>query len=192
MEGKKRAAGVVIYAVVNRALVAVLPRRASYDPEKNMAPQSFAGALQVTAHGGVKESEDVIDGLRREAREEIGIGGNIFCKKNMEVLSIVNKPEKEVITYGLVVPIEFVKNVRFSLATDGYVLLRREQVSEIIPLNTNDKPGVPHEFLAMFQDEIDAISKGFEIFASKQQVAELVKRPVFHHSIGTPLSQLRR
>lgn len=70
---KKRSVGLLVITHVNSiGLVAVLQRRGEFNHE-TMAPETYSGACQLTAHGKVEVGEFFVDALLREVREELGL-----------------------------------------------------------------------------------------------------------------------
>lgn len=170
-DNKKRAVGLVILTKIPAmgGLVAVLQRRGKFNHEK-MGPESRPGGCQVTCHGKLEESESFLEALQRELSEELGelFRAVLFFDQNWEsFIKIVDihDPEKDIITYGMLVKCEILKFVRFGPSTGGFEFVTCEGVDKIRNLNEFDKRiGVTDlNTIAMFPDEIKAVQKAFEV-----------------------------
>ncbi len=169
----KRSVGLVVMvrmpdqsASVGHRVMACLQRRGSFNHEK-MAPENFPGCLQVTCHGKLEDREDFYDALVRELREELGgnFAEDYVLGYHGQVLIETKTADKEVITFGTLVPIDFIRDlVRLDPDTGGLVYLSALQVDSLVTITDSMKQLGPNGLLAMFPDEIEAVKKGFEIF----------------------------
>ncbi len=168
---KKKSVGIQLLAKSNDSLVAILQVRSKWNSEKNVV-ETWPGACQVTVHGKLEEGEDFMGALLREIEEELGdevatILRNLAKEKSFEILINDDHPEKQVITYGVIVD-ESVLHILTSRAKSstfgGFKIIRREGVDKIIDLRTIDKTtGVTDaNTIAMFPDEKEAVLVAFE------------------------------
>ena len=136
-----------------------------------MGPETRPGGCQVTVHGNLEAGESFVDGLRRELTEELGIRFQraIFNRslEDLELLVDDDHPDKEVVTYGMVVGPEVLSLVCFGPSTGGFDFVTCNGVDNIRNLKEFDsKIGVTDlTIVAMFPDEIIAVRKAFEVFS---------------------------
>ena len=71
MINKKKSVGIILIGKTAGELMAILQVRGVWNQEKN-APESYAGACQVTVHGKLEEGEDFMQALWLEMTEELG------------------------------------------------------------------------------------------------------------------------
>lgn len=168
----KRSVGLIVMTQIpGGKLVAVLQRRGSFNTEK-MAPESYPNCLQVTCHGGVKEDESFEFGLEREIVEELG---EVFAAKLKNWGNWLDEPavrfrnkKKEIATYGVFVPSEWLPLIRLGPDTGGLVYVAAKQVKEIVKITDEMKANGP-EFartMAMFKDDIGALKTCFKFFGN--------------------------
>ena len=155
----------------SEVLMAVLQRRGRFNTEK-MKPESYPGCCQVTCHGGLEEGEDFDLGLINELSEELGqeFAQNYSHGFHGQIVSEVRTAEKEVITFGALMPIDSLKAVRLGPDSGGLDLISESEAKgatvEIKPEYKADGP--PKSWMvAMFPDEIEAVRKAFEVFGKK-------------------------
>lgn len=165
---QKRSAGLVVLTNISSygGLVAVLQVRGDFNHEK-MAPESFPGACQITAHGKCEGGESVRDGLLREIREELGDEFANLISVNFNERNELNRVETEdklVVNYGVVLPPDFLKNLQLTASSGGIRFIREDQLDCVANLKTFDKVvGVKDRSVtAMFGDEVDALRLAFE------------------------------
>ena len=172
----KKSVGLIVMSKIPKAgkevLVAVLQRRGRFNTEK-MAPESYPSCCQVTSHGKLFETEKLFEGLFREAREELGQPFSGLVKANVsrgiQMLTHVADKEKEVTTFGVLVPTVWLKAIQWGPDSGGADLIAQENLDDIVEIADEMKVTGP-EFihtLAMFPDEIEAVRKAFEIFGKK-------------------------
>lgn len=147
-------------------LVAVLQRRGEFNPEK-MDDESWPGACQVTSHGKLNDGEGWVDGLIREATEELGRGIEIHLQ-NCNWATLREKKGKEhARTYGIIAPPHVLQDIRLEPVSGGMKILKRSELCHILDLRTNfnKTEGVrDRQVIAMFPDEIEAVKAAFEKF----------------------------
>lgn len=170
---KRMAVGVIVIVdVESLGRVAVLQRRGEFNLNHNkVVPQSYPGACQVTAHGGLEQEDSHIFliGLEREFREELGevaagyLRSAIYTGKITELIRM-ETPEKIVVTYGAIFPEAFIYSIRLEGESGGVTFVKEEDVKNILSLkNFDKKTGVRDRSVnAMFPDEIDALRMAFE------------------------------
>jgi hypothetical protein len=157
--------------VIEEKLIAVLQRRGQFSTER-MKPSFFPGCLQVTCHGKLDEDEDFLEALGREVNEELGSKFAGTCQSDIKVLETIDKvemtntSEKEVITFGALVPAEYIKLIRLGPDSGGLQYFRKERFEKtVLPITKDMKIfGPEHNLPYMFQDEIEAVKKAFNLF----------------------------
>ena len=164
----KRSVGlVVITEVAGLGRVAVLQRRGEFNHE-TMKPESYPGGCQVTAHGGVEETESFEQALLREVEEELG---EDFVRewqssgREIEELVRMEETGREVRTYGIKLPADIIGKIRLGPSSGGLVLLSGNKATRIKNLKNYPKDsgvGV-REVVAMFPDARDAVIKALTI-----------------------------
>ena len=172
---KKRSAGVLVMTEFpGMGLVAVLQRRGEFNHEK-MGPESYPGGCQLTAHGGMEDSEAPFDTIFREALEEMGapfgvavgaaLSGSLV---NAPRLNYINTDEKEVYSYGQKMNPDFLKSIKLGPSSGGVVLVTKERASKIRNLKefTREEGVDQLSIIAMFLDDKVAVLKAFKYFAS--------------------------
>jgi len=162
---KKVSVGLVVLTDISSmgGRVAVLQRRGEFNHEK-MGAESYPGACQVTVHGKVEKSESTFTALYREFAEELGKTAlRVFLPSALKNLSNIVTEEKEVMTYGTVLPASFLKEVQLNPSSGGLVLLTEDRMDSIQDLHSFDKKeGVTdRRIIAMFPDEKEAVRKAF-------------------------------
>lgn len=173
---RKKAVGLVVLTRINGGpLKAVLQVRGKFNHEK-MGPESFPGACQVTVHGGLEKDETFKDALLRETRQEVGNNANRLLEKNIKNLrevARVETPKKLVVTYGAILPPDFLAKMKLNVSTGGIRLVGHKELDNLIELTDKEKTaGVPDDLVAMFPDEIEAVRKAFEVLQPALEIAE--------------------
>ncbi len=169
---KKKSVGVQFLCKNKRGeLVAILQVRAGWNAEKN-TPESYPGACQVTAHGKLELGEDFTQALLREVKEELGEEAYANIKKIPETGKLTelvheNKPEKEIITYGVIIDDDTLKKLisrQKNKSFGGFKIIRASDISKIVDIKTiNKEVGVTDETtIAMFPDDKEAVRIAFE------------------------------
>lgn len=160
---KKRAVGLVLTTTLpDGRLVAVLQARGVFNTEK-MGPESFPGACQVTAHGGLEEDEGWIEGLLREVGQELGdaVAAMISAARDSIVqLTRTDDGKKEVVTYGLrLCDCTFLRAIRFGPDSGGLRLVTAsDPMVNLRSIEHAKERGVTdHRVIALFPDEMDAV-----------------------------------
>jgi hypothetical protein len=177
-EVKKKSVGLIILTEIESlgGWVAILQRRGEFNHEK-MAPESFPGACQVTAHGKCDNGESEDRALWREIREELGLqfeaslyyymkgGGGVLFK----ILTEKETDKEKVMTFGVVIPAKLIGNMRLNASSGGLKIVKKQEVlaGHIVELIKTDREhGIPNMAItAMFPDERDAVVKAFEKLA---------------------------
>lgn len=179
---KKRSVGlsILLKGVPNSTReMALLQVRGSTNPEKlpkGEIAESYQGGCQVAVHGQLLESEvdgeDFLHALFREISEELGPKALSFIQhENYESggKTIVHLLTKEtvtefVVTFGCVLPVEFLSEVRLNPSSGGLRLMGSEELAAVRDLRTFDKKlGVNHrDIIAMFLDEKEAVGEAFK------------------------------
>ena len=182
----KKSVGLVVMVKMpqedgSEILMAVLQRRGTFNTEK-MKPESYPGCCQVTAHGKLKENEDINRGIFREIEEELGDQFVRHFYNGKHFGTIVHKTEGEsVVTFGTVMPIEVLRSIRLGPDSGGLLYVTAEQMSknnpDLVELVPGEKGSVMDKIkifgpnhtrtIAMFPDEIEAVRKAFEVFGQK-------------------------
>jgi len=183
----KKSVGLVVMVMMpqkdgSEVMKAVLQRRGRFNTEK-MAPESYPGCCQVTTHGKLEEGEDFDLGLANELGEELGQEfATTYCHGyHSEIVSEVKTTEKEVITFGALMPLDALKTIRLGPDSGGLVYVTAEQMSkdnpDLVELVPGEKGSVMDKMkiygpvhtgtIAMFPDEIEAVRKAFEVFGKK-------------------------
>lgn len=185
MSEKKRAAGLLVMTELpGMGLVAVLQRRGEFNHEK-MGPESFPGAMQLTAWGGMKDDEEYpLTAALRECEEEIGKEATSFVVDRITFLvrhpDDPEKPrsleyvqeiyyfedEKKLgVAFAVKLPCEFLQEIRLGPSSGGIRLLKEEEIEKIQDLKNFDKvAGVTdRNVLAMFADAKETIQKAFAL-----------------------------
>lgn len=163
--GKRFAVGLVV--VTNHpklGYIALARQRGMWNWEKD-EPESYSGALQVTCHGGVQDDEDFLSGLQREASQELGplfADALVLRLQDLKEVSHKNKDEKEVVTYGILLPWDVANLMRLEMSSGSIVPLKPH--AEIRTLTKDDRGGVSVGTIAMFDDEQEAVTKALEAF----------------------------
>ncbi len=178
----KKSVGLVVMVKMpqedgSEVLMAVLQRRGTFNTEK-MKPESYPGCCQVTCHGGLEEGESFDAALIREVEEELGtdLAKCLRClpnKAGVEILVHKETTEKEIITYGALIPVGWLKMIRLGPDSGGLAYMTARQMSVENP-DLYETPEVMKRLgpnhrrtIAMFQDEIEAVRTAFEVFGKK-------------------------
>jgi hypothetical protein len=164
---------------VGHRVMACLQRRGTFNHEK-MAPENYPGCLQVTCHGKLNAEEDFDFGLLRELEEELGAKFVETYSRGYhgQILTEIRTADKEVVTFGTLVPIDFIRDlVRLGPDSGGLVYVTEQQINDqtlVFELGKGEPGSVQDRVktmgpqdsrtIAMFPDEIEAVKKGFEIF----------------------------
>lgn len=176
MSEKKRATGLLIMTELpGMGLVAVLQRRGEFNHEK-MGPESFPGMLQLTAWGGVKDEECVLDALIREIIQELGkkIWENWIRGRNLKEIYRLEEEKSLKIAFGLKLPCDFLaeredseEEVRLNASSGGLRPLKEEEINKIQDLKNFDKTvGITdRNILAMFTDTKETIVRAFKLLS---------------------------
>jgi hypothetical protein len=170
----KRSVGLVVAVRIpdgkdGHYVVIALQHRGTFNHEK-LAPESYPGCCQVTCHGKLEGDEPVEAGLVREATEELGgeFAEAYIHGYHGEILVETRGSEKEVVTFGTLMPVEMIRDlVRLGPDTGGLVYVTAEQFEKrVVVIDDGMKVEGPilAETIAMFPDEIEAVKKAFEIF----------------------------
>ena len=184
----KRSVGLVVMTMIPqgvdncRVLAAVLQRRGSFNHEK-MCPESYPGCLQVICHGKLKGDEPVEVGLVRELTEELGKAFTTAYVHGFhgEILVESRDEEKEIVTFGALMPIEIIRDtVRLGPDSGGLVYVTIDQINDqrIVFELGSGAPGsvfdmiktygpIKTNTIAMFPDEIEAVKKAFKVFGEE-------------------------
>ncbi len=176
----KTSVGFLAMTEVNGTLYAILQRRGEWNHEK-MAPESWPGACQVTAHGKIELGEEFLPAVKREVAEELGswfgeivAGLNWFRAGNpqggdIDVVTLYE--DDKVRTEGFIIDNSYLRGFRLQPSTGGLKLITKEEVMGIVDLTSssyNKEVGVvTRSIVAMFPDEIKAVKKAFEVFGKK-------------------------
>ena len=163
----ERSVGLVVVMEIDGQRVAVLQRRGEFNHE-TMKPESYPGGCQVTAHGGVEETESFEQALLREVEEELG---EDFVREwqssGREIQELVRMEEtgRKVRTYGIKLPADIIGKIRLGPSSGGLVLLPESEVVNIQNLkDLNRNEGVrDRKVIAMFPDARDAVRKALAI-----------------------------
>jgi len=145
---------------------AVLQRRGMWNMEKNK-PESYQGCCQVTAHGKLEGEEDPIRGIRREVCEELGERFLLFLDTAPKVVTLIDhkEDEKRVVTFGVFMNYNTLKEIRLGPDSGGLDIIKVSEVQGLSKIEKHMKEtGCPPVVRALFEDEIEAIKKAFEIF----------------------------
>ncbi len=140
-----------------------------------MRPESWPGGCQITVHGEVKPKEDILNGLFRETREELGeIGWWAIQQESFRLQSSGSiagrlkllwedrNDEKTVASYGLHFEEPFIlKALRITASSGGIRLLRQHEIAEIKDLRDfkKDEGVTDRRIVAMFPDEARVVAE---------------------------------
>lgn len=155
-----KAVGLFVFTRIDGELVAICQRRGDYDYAKGQK-ETWAGLLQPTCHGKLREGESYEDALWREAEEELG---DTFFLSDENLMTLV---DGEIRTYGFMLQASVIGDMRLQPVTGGLVRITRRQADGMQPPKSEFRangvpPGAPP---VMFEDQIQALRKGFEVFA---------------------------
>ncbi len=167
MINKKKSVGIILIGKTAGELMAILQVRGVWNQEKN-APESYAGACQVTVHGKLEEGEDFMQALWREITEELG-AEVLPAIKALRLIELVKKDseEQQIITYGAIAEENIFKMLMSkpkSQSFGGFRLIKQNEVEKIVDLSGIDKNiGVTDKnVIAMFPDDKEAVRIAFE------------------------------
>lgn len=167
MEKKKDIGLIVLVDTQERGLVAVLQVRGNFNVEKN-EQETYVGASQLTAHGGINEGESKIDALLRETREELGEEfANLIQGRTLD-LKELNRVENEnmsVVNFGLTVAKQDLEKIKIDERTGGSIrLVTKDEIDNIRELKASDRLNsiIDKNEIAMFPDDIGAVKLAFE------------------------------
>lgn len=181
---KKTSVGLVVLTDVPSmgGLVAVLQVRGEFNHEK-MGPESYPRACQITVAGKCKEGEALLNGLLREAKEELGEKIAKLVEYRWHAGAIlelgrVETDEKLVVNFGVRVPCMDLfgcedtglpSSVQLHPSTGGVRLITSDKVESIMNIKQFDKnDGVNDSSVtAMFPDEKEAVRLAFEKLGSE-------------------------
>ena len=150
--------------------VAILQVRGYFNHEKN-CPESWPGACQVTAHGGVDtDKEGIFHGLKREIKEELGdIASFIIndCINNDYEIPVVYddiRGDRRNVNHWLHLrnPL-IIDAIGYGPASSRIKIINEEDLPKIKNLLKFSKDeGVPPNVIAMFPDEIRTVKEVFK------------------------------
>jgi len=149
--------------------VAILQRRGPFNHEK-MAPESFPGACQVTAHGKLEEGESFFQALYREIMEELGekFLRDVYIPTS-KITEVPEVPSTKggVRTFAMLVDANCdILKIQLNPSSGGLVLATEEMMREAIPIDpsVHKKGGIKDlKTIAIFQDEIDTVLEAFKM-----------------------------
>jgi hypothetical protein len=147
-------------------LVVVLQKRGPYDYEEGEL-QSFAGAYQISCHGGIESPQEA---LYRECQEELG--EEFFAELPPDQIIELEPSDPQLAAYldgkklilnsAIFVPLDLVKKIVLQPSSDeNLTLLREEEIDSIQPLTKEERSGVQGEGIKMFPDAIKTLRLGF-------------------------------
>jgi hypothetical protein len=166
--------GLILFTGTMKGLTAILQRRGEIDFDGFNEPhgpygwkeESWAGALQVTCHGKCKEHETEREALLRECEEELGSTIASEITDRFDELKQLSTNDDPSLTLGHFINADYhLPRMRLHSSSGGLKLICAEDLDQIKPLKGFDKKQpVPNGIMAMHDDEIRALRKGFESF----------------------------
>jgi hypothetical protein len=168
----KRSVGLILLTKINGQLTAVLHARGTFNVQ-TLKPESWPGVTQVTCHGRLKDGEEWTAALYREASEELGKYMEEVVRHHADDLKLVHhqtQGAEEVQTFALyLLNPAFLKFFRLPGDTGGlrYAVPGDKRLCDVQAKGCTKENGVVDvNVLAMFPDELAAVQKAFELFAT--------------------------
>lgn len=183
----KKSAGIILIGDFNGEPHAVLRSRGLYKISKEpdgtikVTSESYPGALQVSAHGGLDpaDGDSHLNAAQREIKEELGFEfvnpaltpDSLVTLVEEKVEDTPDKPGKHVVTYGLRLrdnSLQVLQAIRLEWSSGHLVLLPKSQVDRLQPLDpkADKKDGIKdRDTYKMFAGEIAAVKLAFEKLA---------------------------
>ena len=155
-----KAVGLLLFTVIDGILYAVCQVRGAFNFQ-TMRSESWAGLLQPTCHGKLREDEEYIDALRRKVGEELGANGPL---SDIDPQHLTPLQLQRVRTYGCMVKPWVIREVTLHPSTGGLRLISRQGADAIRFSQSGDRDGVPPGQLVMFEDDFGAMLMGFSHF----------------------------
>jgi 8-oxo-dGTP pyrophosphatase MutT (NUDIX family) len=172
----KTAAGLIIFTKIpKKGLVAILSRRGEFDYEE-FKPQNYPNLYEVTAGGGIESGEHLIEGLLREAEEELGSATAKLIRHYAAQLQNVGFYERtistsgktiSIYTYAVFIPHFPVKLIKPQRSSAGIKIISAKELPSIRPFPyEKKKEGAPKDdgVIWMLPDYLEGIKKGFELY----------------------------
>ena len=163
----KFAVGLIIFTCTQAGkLAAVLQRRGPHDYEKD-EPQSFAGAYQISCHGGIEKPSEA---LQRECHEELGEEFSALLPQNdllvigasdsALALQLIGKNFVIYYAFFLTDP-SLLEKIKLQPSADKLLLITEDELPSIQTLERSERGGVTGDAVKMFPDAIEALRLGF-------------------------------
>lgn len=148
----KKTVSILITTKIKGQIKFILQKRGAFNHEINKK-ESYAGAYQITCHGGVEPGESFKQALVREASEEVGPVFARQLKMSTNKLAILYK-NKNKMTYGLF--LKYTPRLKKSLPKN-FILITKEDILKTKSLTIKDRAGVKRGQTKMFPDEIELL-----------------------------------
>ena len=160
----KKSVGLLVMTEFDGILHAILHRRGVWNHDKDRR-QHWAGAYQVTAHGGIKLDEQVETvTLLREAGEELGTETALMIAivmadgRKVPKINEHRTDEEEVTTFAIGLRSSFLKKVKLNASSGGLLPISINNLNKLVPIKPEWKEQNPPEnVIAMFENDIRAV-----------------------------------
>lgn len=167
---KKTAASLILFTKIpHRGLVAILNKRGSFNYE-SFKPESYPGFYEPTISGGIESQEHLIEGLLREAEEEMGSEATKLITHYASQLHHVAHRETEKIsayTYALFIPhlpLAILKPSRSSAGIRPITEKETKEIKGILSGEYDKRLPPPDGQLWMLSDSLEGLKRAFELY----------------------------
>ena len=166
---KKRSIGLLIMTVIDGVIYAVLQRRGWFNFETSK-PESWPNTYQPTMHGRINPNDrfDQV-AIWREGFQELGPAlTQAVMEHELHLLHTTNTETENIMTYGVLLPLEAIKTICLSPSTGGLRFIRVIDLNRLVKIEgsgiTKTVGQSDNWEIAMFEHNIINVRRAFEVF----------------------------